>query len=262
MASSAYVKLDPMEAWPRLKIARAIDASDGAMYLGPFPSSGSATLAKEALEESFRIRRCTRRWVAAPGSPRVRSPTWAGARRRATAAPIPSATARWSTSCRRRLAPPGRLLRGSRRGCTRSRRRNVRRGRARARPCTSAGGHPGAHAHRPMADGAGRWWSPPAASASVRGRRAGPPRQRLGAGGPIGAPAPRERADELSVVRSWVRRNRCASSRPTRRRPSRSTGARTCAAARPDPRGRGTGRGPRRGRDRRARAPVPVPTRR
>ena len=27
----------------------------------------------------------------------------------------------------------------------------------------------------------------------------------LGAAGPIGAPAPRERADELSVVRSWVR---------------------------------------------------------
>jgi DNA polymerase-3 subunit epsilon len=56
----AYLKLDPSEAWPRLKIARAIDHGDGAAYLGPFPTSGRARLAKEAIEEAFPLRRCTR----------------------------------------------------------------------------------------------------------------------------------------------------------------------------------------------------------
>jgi DNA polymerase-3 subunit epsilon len=54
----SYLKLDLAEAWPRLKVVRR-PSGDGA-YLGPFGSSRTARLAKEALEEAFPIRRCTR----------------------------------------------------------------------------------------------------------------------------------------------------------------------------------------------------------
>lgn len=54
----AYLKLDLDEAWPRLKVVRR--ARGRGDYLGPFPSRRAATLAKEALEEVFAIRRCTR----------------------------------------------------------------------------------------------------------------------------------------------------------------------------------------------------------
>jgi DNA polymerase-3 subunit epsilon len=54
----AYLKLDLAEAWPRLKVVRRV-AGEGA-WLGPFRSSRAARLAKEALEEAFPIRRCTR----------------------------------------------------------------------------------------------------------------------------------------------------------------------------------------------------------
>ena len=55
----AYLKLDPQEAYPRLKIVRAAKPGDGCVYLGPFGSSGPARLAKEALEEIIPLRRCT-----------------------------------------------------------------------------------------------------------------------------------------------------------------------------------------------------------
>ena len=57
---SAYLKVDPNEAFPRIKIARRASADDGCTYLGPFASSQGARLAKEALEEHFPVRRCTR----------------------------------------------------------------------------------------------------------------------------------------------------------------------------------------------------------
>jgi DNA polymerase-3 subunit epsilon len=57
--SYAYLKIDPAEAWPRVKTSRA-PADDGSVYLGPFPSQARARLAKEAIEEVFPIRRCTR----------------------------------------------------------------------------------------------------------------------------------------------------------------------------------------------------------
>jgi len=56
----AFLKLDPSEAWPRWKVARSADLEGDAVFLGPFGSSGRATLAKEALEEAFPVRRCTR----------------------------------------------------------------------------------------------------------------------------------------------------------------------------------------------------------
>ena len=55
----AYLKVDPAEAFPRLKIVRTAGPSDGCVYLGPFGSSSTARLAKEALEEVLPIRRCT-----------------------------------------------------------------------------------------------------------------------------------------------------------------------------------------------------------
>ena len=56
---SAYLALDIAEAWPRLKVVRAAKPGDGRFYLGPFGSSAQARLAKEALEEAEPIRRCT-----------------------------------------------------------------------------------------------------------------------------------------------------------------------------------------------------------
>ncbi len=53
-----YLKLDLDEAWPRLKVVRTTRGRGA--YLGPFNSRRTAALAKEALEEVFPIRRCTR----------------------------------------------------------------------------------------------------------------------------------------------------------------------------------------------------------
>jgi DNA polymerase III subunit epsilon len=55
----AYLKIDPSEAFPRLKVVRAAAAGDGCAYLGPFGSSSTARLAKEAIEEILPVRRCT-----------------------------------------------------------------------------------------------------------------------------------------------------------------------------------------------------------
>jgi DNA polymerase-3 subunit epsilon len=54
----AYLKVDPREAFPRLKVVRAV-REDGATYLGPFTNAARARLAQEALEEVVPIRRCT-----------------------------------------------------------------------------------------------------------------------------------------------------------------------------------------------------------
>jgi DNA polymerase-3 subunit epsilon len=54
----AYLKLDLKEAWPRLKVVRRVNGHGA--YLGPFHSAARAQLAREALEEVFPIRRCSR----------------------------------------------------------------------------------------------------------------------------------------------------------------------------------------------------------
>jgi DNA polymerase III subunit epsilon len=53
----AYLRIDPTEAFPRIKVVR--EPREGAVVLGPFSSSHHARLAKEALEEAAPIRRCT-----------------------------------------------------------------------------------------------------------------------------------------------------------------------------------------------------------
>jgi DNA polymerase-3 subunit epsilon len=57
----AYLKLTN-EAFPRLSVVRAI-RDDGAVYLGPLPSSGAAKRVAEAIETAVPLRRCT----ATPG---------------------------------------------------------------------------------------------------------------------------------------------------------------------------------------------------
>jgi DNA polymerase-3 subunit epsilon len=54
----AYLKIDPGEAYPRIKVVR--ETKGDAVFMGPFPSSKQAHLAKEALEDAFPIRRCTK----------------------------------------------------------------------------------------------------------------------------------------------------------------------------------------------------------
>ncbi|MFB3739904.1 MAG: DEDD exonuclease domain-containing protein, partial [Candidatus Velamenicoccus archaeovorus] len=57
----AYLAIDPTEAFPRIKVVRRPRVGEGrATFLGPFASSHHARLAKEALEDAFPIRRCTR----------------------------------------------------------------------------------------------------------------------------------------------------------------------------------------------------------
>jgi DNA polymerase III subunit epsilon len=53
----AYLKLDTREAYPRIKVVR--QATGDAAFLGPFGNAHQARLAKEALEDVVPIRRCT-----------------------------------------------------------------------------------------------------------------------------------------------------------------------------------------------------------
>ncbi|HSJ51447.1 MAG TPA: DEDD exonuclease domain-containing protein, partial [Actinomycetota bacterium] len=53
----AYLKIDPSEAFPRLRVVR--EPNGRAVFLGPFASSRHARLAKDALEDVHSIRRCT-----------------------------------------------------------------------------------------------------------------------------------------------------------------------------------------------------------
>jgi len=54
----AYLKIDLTEAYPRIKVVRE-PTGDGT-FVGPFPSSQRARLAKDALEDVYPIRRCTK----------------------------------------------------------------------------------------------------------------------------------------------------------------------------------------------------------
>lgn len=55
--SYAYLKLDLGEAYPRLKVVR--EPGRRGVVMGPFASATRATLAKEAIEDVFALRRCT-----------------------------------------------------------------------------------------------------------------------------------------------------------------------------------------------------------
>ncbi|SFA82184.1 DEDD exonuclease domain-containing protein [Cellulomonas marina] len=53
-----------VEPFPRLSVVRQVRDEPGAAWIGPFPSTGAATLAVEALHAAFPVRQCTRRLPA------------------------------------------------------------------------------------------------------------------------------------------------------------------------------------------------------
>jgi DNA polymerase III subunit epsilon len=55
----AYLKVTLDERFPRLSVVRKAREGDGALYLGPLPSTGAARLLAEAIETAVPIRRCT-----------------------------------------------------------------------------------------------------------------------------------------------------------------------------------------------------------
>ena len=57
----AYLKLTLDEAFPRLSVVRVPRPDDGCLYIGPLSSAGAAHLVAEAIETATPIRRCTKR---------------------------------------------------------------------------------------------------------------------------------------------------------------------------------------------------------
>jgi DNA polymerase-3 subunit epsilon len=206
----AFLKLDPSEAWPRWKVARSVDLDGGAVSLGPFGSSGRATLAKEALEEAFPVRRCTR----AMG-------------RKTRFAPCALADmGRCLAPCDGRVDPddyravvagmlaslqtPDEVL------ALLERRMEALADQARFEEAALARDRLGALAEVLQRTRHDRWLTQGRlrfASAAgealdlVGGALRCEDPAGIAAAGPIGSPAPRDRADELAVVRSWVRRH-------------------------------------------------------
>jgi DNA polymerase-3 subunit epsilon len=206
---SAYLVIDPREAWPRVKITRAAKPGDGRTYLGPFNTSASARLAKEALEETVPIRRCT-----TPMRATTRFAPCALADMGRCLAPCDGRAdperygelVRWLASSL--ASSPGELLEALERRMTRladaERYEEAASIRDRLRALAES-------LRRARSDA----WLVGAGALELRladGTRVGFDRGALvtaGAGGaPIAVPVPRERADELAAVRSWIARHR------------------------------------------------------
>jgi len=200
----AYLKVDLPDAFPRVKVVRE-PKGEGA-FLGPFPSSLQANQAKEALEDAFPIRRCTRAMRAG-----TRFPPCALADMGRCTAPCdgridPERYGELVRSLLSSLSSPGGLLaalenrmnelarveRFEEAAMARDRLRALAEGLARAR-----------------ADG----WLLGAGQMVLRDAEGN--RLRLSGGAlirgdgaePMPNPCPRDRADELSAVRAWLARN-------------------------------------------------------
>jgi DNA polymerase III subunit epsilon len=205
----AYLALDPGEPWPRLKVVRSARSGDGRLYLGPFGNAARARLAKEALEETVPIRRCT----AAMGVTTRFSPCALADMGRCVA-PCDGRTdperygelVRWLASSLRR---PGELLEALER---------------RMSTLADAGRYEEAASMRDRLEALAEalWraridaWLVGAGRLELRvGQRAirfdRGALQTARARAPdevVAMPWPRERADELAVVRSWISRER------------------------------------------------------
>jgi DNA polymerase-3 subunit epsilon len=215
----AYLKLDPSEAFPRLKIVRAAVVGDGCVYLGPFFHTRRARLAKEAIEEVIPVRRC-----AAAMSARTRF--------------VPCVLAdigRCSAPCDGRIDPerygelvggllsslssPGGLLaaleRRMRSLADRERYEEAADVRERLRALAESLWRQRVDAwltngrlvlataegrRMELCGGALRTTAHPPITATSSGGGG----MSLAAAAPFGTPCPRERADELSALRSWV----------------------------------------------------------
>lgn len=202
----AYLKLDPSEAWPRVKTAHAPPAA-GAVSLGPFPNLARARLAKEALEEAFAVRRCTKAMGV-----RTRFAACALADMGRCLAPCdgrvdPGAYGELVASLTSALAAPGGLL-----------------ATLETRMATLAGAErfeEAALARDRLRALAEALWRARVDAWLTAGRLVlrGPSGERLELRGgalvrsaepdpePIGLPAPRERAGELAAVRAWLTRH-------------------------------------------------------
>jgi DNA polymerase III subunit epsilon len=203
----AYLKIDPAEAFPRLKVVR--EPSGDAAFLGPFPNSRQAALAKEALEDAYPIRRCTRVMRAT-----TRFATCALADMGRCVAPCDGRATpeRYGELVRElisSLSTPDGLLEALERrmGLLAAEERYEEAALARDRLRALAEG-----LARSRADG----WLVGAGSIVLRD--AGGNRVRFRGGAllrtndtddedPIPLPCPRDRADELAAVRSWLARN-------------------------------------------------------
>ena len=203
----AYLKVDPAEAYPRVKVVFRARSDDGCRYLGPFAGSAAARQAKEALEDVLPLRRCTRAMGA-----RTRFAPCALADLGRCPAPCDGRIdpERYGELVRDLLssleAPDGLLAaleRKMHRLSTAERFEEAASARDRLRSLAGA-------LRRARQDawllGAGRL------ELQVDGARRlvflGGALARAGeAADPIASPCPRERADELSAVRSWLARN-------------------------------------------------------
>lgn len=200
----AYLRIDPSEVFPRLKVVR--DPKGGGAVLGPFASSRHARLAKDALEDVVPIRRCA---TAMRTSTRFAPCALAGMGR--CTAPCdgridPERYGELVRSLISSLSLPGGLLEAlearMRDLADRERFEEAALARDRLRALAEA-------LTRSRSDG---WLLSPAALVlrDTDGHRLV---FRHGAlvrtpdEEPLGLPCPRDRADELSALRSWISRN-------------------------------------------------------
>jgi DNA polymerase-3 subunit epsilon len=206
---TAYLKIDPGEAWPRLKVARRVDPDDGAVYIGPFGSSVRASHAKEALEEAFAIRRCTR----AMGR-RTRFAPCALADMGRCLAPCDGRTtadeyARLVDALRRSIDEPGAVLRRlvTKMEALARQERYEEAVLARDRVHALADVLSRMRVDRWLTAGVVTLAPTDGPPVTLVGGALTHPHPAVAGAAPIGWPPPRERADELAVVRSWLRRH-------------------------------------------------------
>jgi DNA polymerase-3 subunit epsilon len=201
----AYLRVDLDEAFPRIRVVRDTKKHDGTAYLGPFPSTLRATLAKEALEDVFAIRRCTK-------------PMRASTR---FAPCVLADLGRCTAPCDGRIAPEryGELVRAlisslsAPGGLLEALERRMHRlaGEERFEEAATARDR-----LRAMAEALSRlrtdaWLTNGRLTMSdPNGESIELSRGSLDGAEPLSGPCPRERADELSAVRSWVVRHRPA----------------------------------------------------
>lgn len=220
----AYLKLDTKEAFPRLKIVHRVIDPERCLYLGPFTNSARARLAKEGLEEAVPLRRCTTSMRAA-----TRFAPCALADMGRCPAPCDGRIApeRYGELVRRLVssltASPGGLL------ATLERRMHALAERERFEEAASARERLRAVADALRRSRTDRWLvgadrldlvTEEGAVLRFHGGaliRAGEP---AAPATPLSLPCPRERADELAAVRSWLDRHptridACAGSPPS-----------------------------------------------
>ena len=200
-----YLRLDASEAYPRLKVVRT--ATGEAAFLGPFSSSREARLAKEALEDAFPIRRCS---TAMRAGTRFAPCALADIGRCLAPCDGRVSRERYGELVRElisSLSTPGGLLE------TLERRMRAKAAGERNEPASLAPERLRALAEALARSRADRWFVAPnvlvlrdPAGATVRFRHGSLERGRDD-GEPIPLPPPRERADEIAAVRSWLARH-------------------------------------------------------